>query len=216
VRGRVPGRPRGASCKAANQVLHQRAARFDGNGTVQAHTNIAELDDAAADGTVALCGTKTLEAWLHNLDARALLVAQAGNDARLTEGGEHRNDALRSLCFAVENGTAHLGFVAGALAAVPELWPRFCAWLRHECGGNKRRTLWVTGHSFGGAVAMVFAAMANGKALALDIKIDVRVVTFGAPRVFDGEAAKGLIDKDVGRSTGSTRRRSSSRSCVTP
>jgi hypothetical protein len=170
-----------------------------GNGAVRAHTNIAELDDGAADGTVAFCGTKTLEAWLHNLDVRVVNVAQAGVDTRLTEGGEHRNDALKALCFAVGKGTAHLGFVAGALAAMPDLWPRFCRWLKHECdGNNKRRTLWVTGHSFGGAVAMVFAAMAHGKAQDLGIEIDVRVVTFGAPRVFDGEAAKGLIDGEVG------------------
>jgi triacylglycerol lipase len=69
---------------------------------------------------------------------------------------------------------------AGFLAALKEVWPRAVAHLRAE-QVKKQRSLWITGHSLGAALATLAANLCGD-----DASLGLQgVYTFGSPRVGD-------------------------------
>ena len=82
-------------------------------------------------------------------------------------------NALHDLAETV--GRVHRGFKR----EVDELWPQILERLLGSANGEGH-DVWFTGHSLGGAMAMISA----GRCLLADVPIDpIQTITFGAPRV---------------------------------
>jgi triacylglycerol lipase len=77
-------------------------------------------------------------------------------------------------------GRIHRGFSR----ALDEIWNEVVAEVRH--GLDRPRKLWITGHSLGGALAVLAAAEFQASDLAVDLQ---GVYTFGQPRVSDAPFA---------------------------
>jgi triacylglycerol lipase len=107
-------------------------------------------------------------------------------------GTETPEDWLKDLdfvavafAFVPKSGLVHMGFDAVYTTVRESVWAAF--------GANKTNTLWITGHSLGGAVTQLCAldfAQTAGLAAAPN------VYTFAGPRVGD-EAFKDLFDDSV-------------------
>jgi pimeloyl-ACP methyl ester carboxylesterase len=95
--------------------------------------------------------------------------------------------------FAAAGVTArwHQGFVSAITAVWPVLFPAAEA----ECQ-RQDRPLWVTGHSLGGALALLAAWLLKRKFVNVH-----QVVTFGAPMVGNGEVSAALNREFGGRIT---------------
>lgn len=116
-------------------------------------------------------------------DARQWAVlAFRGTECRPDQGPEAWGQFIADLSAdldirwvaAAGRGRIHRGF----RDALDEVWPDVCACVEELIAGA--RTLWVTGHSLGGALALLAAVRIN--------KVQ-GVYTFGAPRIGDREFA---------------------------
>jgi len=88
-------------------------------------------------------------------------------------------------------GSVHSGF----LHSLDSVWPTISGTLERWKGGG--RTLWITGHSLGGALAMLAAAMLRFPADASVPAAVAGVYTFGQPRVGTRDFAQSC-DADFG------------------
>ncbi|MDQ8184364.1 lipase family protein [Pelagicoccus sp. SDUM812002] len=105
---------------------------------------------------------------------------------RGTESGDHADyftDAKFKQAPFTENGTAHGGFIE-ALAQIEEDLQDS---LKRSLEENRNKTVWVTGHSMGGALATLFSIHNMDSVDAL--------YTFGAPRLVGQKLAQHLQDE---------------------
>jgi thioesterase domain-containing protein len=79
------------------------------------------------------------------------------------------------------------------MGALAEVWAPLLAAVQEE-QGTAERPLWVTGHSLGGALALLAAWRFERQFIQVH-----EVVTFGAPMVGNGEAARALDAAFAGR-----------------
>jgi pimeloyl-ACP methyl ester carboxylesterase len=84
-------------------------------------------------------------------------------------------------------------FHRGFMGALAEVWAPLLAAVQEE-QGTAERPLWVTGHSLGGALALLAAWRFERQFIQVH-----EVVTFGAPMVGNGEAARALDAAFAGR-----------------
>lgn len=98
-----------------------------------------------------------------------------------------RNLKIRSVPSFV-GGSVHAGFQEGLLKA----WPIVTNLLRKHKADQK--TIWITGHSLGGALAVLAAAYSFDS-----LGRNIRLVTFGQPRVSRGDLTR-FIDRSFGES----------------
>ena len=95
--------------------------------------------------------------------------------------------------FAAASVTArwHQGFVS----AITAIWPVLCPAVEAECQ-KQDRPLWVTGHSLGGALALLAAWLLKRKFVNVH-----QVVTFGAPMVGNADVSAALNREFGGKIT---------------
>ena len=127
-----------------------------------------------------------IEAYASKADAKALLLRQDAPDGRLNIlalcGTEDQKDAeidlrVKPVPFDVEGGSVHQGF--NDYTDVLLNSERFQALIGELKSTNER--LYLTGHSLGGAVAILTAA----RLTELGLGDRIEVLTFGAPAVGD-------------------------------
>ncbi|MEE8602671.1 lipase family protein [Euzebya tangerina] len=141
---------------------------------------IAYLEPEEATDPFAILGFDEVE-FIDRDGAQAYLV-YTDHDlvvaCRGTEPGDWNDvradaNALHDLAETV--GRVHRGFKR----EVDELWPQILDGLMGSADGPGH-DVWFTGHSLGGAMAMISA----GRCLMADVPIDpIQTITFGAPRV---------------------------------
>jgi triacylglycerol lipase len=117
-------------------------------------------------------------------DIQVLLVAQpeylaiAFRGTRPDQLSDWMTDMeIRQISFGLTNtGAVHIGFLNGLTG----VWPEILAFVKQY---QKGRSIWVTGHSLGGALAVVCAS-----ALTFEQRIPINgLYTFGQPRVGNPE-----------------------------
>ncbi|MEX2016430.1 MAG: lipase family protein [Candidatus Hydrogenedentales bacterium] len=112
------------------------------------------------------------------------LVAGNDSDVILAFRGTDDRDWIQALAYS--QITAGLGRVhSGLWNALAGVWPHILAALYDTDALDKR--LWLTGHSLGGGLATLAAFRLEHENFA-----PTAAYTFGAPRVLDAAAAKGL------------------------
>jgi hypothetical protein len=84
-------------------------------------------------------------------------------------------------------------FHKGFMAALADIWDPFLKAVEAELE-KKERPLWVTGHSLGGALAVLACWRLQRKFIAVH-----QVITFGAPMVGNGPACKAIDGVFTGR-----------------
>lgn len=112
-------------------------------------------------------------------DERNLVIALRGTDQIIDWATN-----LKVAQVAIASGYAHQGFVASLEAVWPQLLSRVEDLLDHG------QTVWVTGHSLGGALATLVAARLA------TVGIEPYITcTFGAPRVLDPKASSAYLPR---------------------
>ena len=167
----VTGFPKTGKPETTRFVFQQRVANLaTTDWHTKQHYSVASVDSGAMLA-IAFMGTLSLEDMLVDADVRP----------------------VSSFLFDRFAGGVHSG--AASRAAQISLAP-FIEALRPSVPGSKPQRLLFTGHSLGGAVAMlVVLRLVLLCALSEDEASRVRCITFGAPTVIDGRLARRL-DQD--------------------
>jgi hypothetical protein len=138
-------------------------------------------------------GTELFEA--PDTDTRAFLTEQEGRLVLAFKGTSSLQNFMTDADFLKESadwapGQIHRGFAA----SLEEVWPAITSHLARRKAREK--TIWVTGHSLGAALAQLAAFR-----LKVELKCDVRAVyTYGTPRVGD-ETFVHAYDRALGEQT---------------
>lgn len=155
----------------ARRCLEASADAYAG-GTIESELAHVLIVDASDEVMVAFRGTANIRDWITDLDCWM--------------GCPNCASGLTENCGATNGVEVHLGF----LRALMSVFDRVVTELRQYDGAK----LIITGHSLGGALAMLFSkAFSGSEANAVPI-ID-SVYTFGQPRVGNGAFAKTCNEK---------------------
>lgn len=165
------------------------------NAYAMAHlSNAAYLEYDDALETLAKWGFEDAEFFDEDAtDSQAIAGVRDGAIFVAFRGTESARDVLVDVAAVTAEGPfghAHLGF----LTAATLLWSEVGRYVHAKLRESPARPVFITGHSLGGAVANLFAAMA------LQDRFGVAgLYTFGAPGVGDAEFALGLDARLPGR-----------------
>jgi triacylglycerol lipase len=168
-----------------------RQAKWPVCETLATLSEIAYLSPSEADEAAAQLGFSGLTPVVHNSmlgyvvwhDDIAVIVFRGTNEGEVTDWAVN----LRDTTFDTSEGGCHRGFWLAYQSLKPQV-------LR-VLGKKRPKYLWITGHSLGGAMALVCAV---DLALNHDIGFD-GLITFGQPKVADNALARYIDTALVGR-----------------
>lgn len=134
-------------------------------------------------------GNQCLLAW----NDENIFIAFAGTDLKQTQDiiDDLDADCIRS----IDCGCVHEGFYTRAIQVNIWIMEMYFQFINTD---NKDRRIWITGHSLGGAIAIVFANML-GVLSTIGNKI-AGIYTFGQPRVGNRKFVK-CFNKNFGKKT---------------
>lgn len=175
-----------------HSTFHAHATAYSGdNALVLAELSDAAYDDHAKD---AVLGLFRVEQRIHEKNTAALILRGAGSTVVAFRGSDDSLDWRSNVQVKLNPlhvggigcGRVHTGFRRALGAVEEELLARI--------GDHELDPLWITGHSLGGALAVL---------LALRLEMMGRkiqgVYTFGQPRVGDDEFAVRVEERLAGR-----------------
>jgi triacylglycerol lipase len=119
-------------------------------------------------------------------DRRKIIIAFRGTEDKINDWGINLQISKNEWPEENPIGRVHSGFQE----ALEEVWPD----IKSEINSlrNNNQTIWITGHSLGGALATLATAALKFSNLNLDIN---GLYTFGQPRVGDHEFARNFNEK---------------------
>lgn len=113
-------------------------------------------------------------------DRQKIIIAFRGSERKIADWATNAKAVMTKWTKDKDDGEVHRGFNA----ALKSVWPGVTAEIRRLRDANQ--SIWITGHSLGGALATLAAAR-----LQLEEKIPVSgLYTFGQPRIGDNDFAK--------------------------
>jgi len=162
------------TCAAACLDSYQAFPR-EGSGLCPVGNHALHRTVRGRDMILAVRGTDELADWITNL--RVSLVDYIAGRSRNVRMARVSSVDFTDDGMDVTWGRVHEGFERAAGELLPHA---------EDLITPDIKTVWLTGHSLGGAIA---TRVADGLADFLPMEMEIRVVTFGAPRVGDREWA---------------------------